>query len=579
MSIYFAGKKRTIPGAYSDITVESQTPRGAAYPRAVAILGPSLGGEPGKALRFSDPVRARETLRGGNLLKACELAWNPSPDFSGADEIVAIRTDAATASALALKDAAVADVIDVTSRDWGAWTKNIRMKIENGASNATYVGVKKITIENQLKPGDYEIGDDLGKGFKMKFTEATVCAVTITVANGNATRLQTSAAGADALDLDLTLPAFNTLSKLVAHIDSLVKYEAVLDGPDAPSSDLDVAAAVSIQQVFGYFTRTLHGCINWLNNSQYVQAAAEAAVTVNAPANLMWTNLATGTDGSEDATSWNAAVALLLGLPDVAYVVACCGDGSFYDSANAMTVAGVKNAFDTAGLRQRAFLGADLATTAVADVKAKVSQARSYRSSFYAPGIKRLDENGALETLGAWASAAMAAGLTVALDKRNTLTNKYLSMPALEADYTRAEIIDLIETGVVPLQMVPGRGCKFVQGVTTDITSTEAFFAEQSNVDIADYIVGTLETALEQKFIGKLANLDLLTGVKAAVHSFLQQATDDGLLAGDDSNPAFRAIGVTLVESVVTVSYEASVSKPGNFILQKAHFTPVRLSA
>ena len=64
MSIFFAGKKRTIPGAYSDITVQSQTPRGAAYPQTVAILGPATGGQPGTVLRFRDPVKAARRFAG-----------------------------------------------------------------------------------------------------------------------------------------------------------------------------------------------------------------------------------------------------------------------------------------------------------------------------------------------------------------------------------------------------------------------------------------------------------------------------------------------------------------------------------
>ena len=75
---YFNGNIITVPGAYSAIDTSGiATKSELSGLKTLAILGECTGGEPGAVQFFTDTVSARKILKSGELLKACEKAWNP----------------------------------------------------------------------------------------------------------------------------------------------------------------------------------------------------------------------------------------------------------------------------------------------------------------------------------------------------------------------------------------------------------------------------------------------------------------------------------------------------------------------
>lgn len=100
---YFNGEVIKIPGAYSAYDT-SQMVTSDAYGNAkmLALVGESLGGEPGTVQFFTDPVSAKKILKGGDLLKAVQKAWKPvsGTNPGGAASIACIRTNRATSSRL-----------------------------------------------------------------------------------------------------------------------------------------------------------------------------------------------------------------------------------------------------------------------------------------------------------------------------------------------------------------------------------------------------------------------------------------------------------------------------------------------
>ena len=102
-SVYFNGNILTIPGAYSAIDTSGlSTKSNTDGLKTLALIGECTGGEPGTVQFFSDPVSARNTLKSGELLKACERAWNPvsatkeGMDIGGANVIACIRKSSKT---------------------------------------------------------------------------------------------------------------------------------------------------------------------------------------------------------------------------------------------------------------------------------------------------------------------------------------------------------------------------------------------------------------------------------------------------------------------------------------------------
>lgn len=569
--VTFAGRQRIIPGAYSQVYARTLSPRGGAG-RTVAILGQATGGAPLSVLTFYTPAEARAALRGGALLDGCMMAWHPAPDVAGADKIIAIRTATTclrgTANLLKSGDAC----IGLTTRDYGAWVNAIRYKVEAASNVATYAGLKRITVENQDEPNVFEIGDDLGKAFTVRYTGAgPSCLLTITVTAGKAVTLATSVPSvtADAISLDLTKPQFDTLQKVVAYLSTLSAYEATLVGDGAmESSKLDPAAAVEIASVSEvHFPAVLNACIDWFNdNSQYIAAARSSTSITGAPDALAWTNFSNGSDGTVDAAAYTAALALLQAERDVAYIAETTGNVS----RQAQVLAAVDDLERVYRHRVRAFFG-PAASVPLATAKTYAAQLRGRRSSYYYPGPKRADETDTLTTYGGWATGCIAAGMSVGLHLVAALTNKDILAGGVETKLTRDEVEECLLAGICPLEVIPGRGVRIVQGLTTDISGDE-FWTEQSNIDIADAIVSGLETMLEDRYVGQFGNSALVQNVLSDTQTWLQSFVDKGVLTGDADNPPFSGIQVALDGGTVQVSYNARIAGSTNYILQTASF-------
>jgi hypothetical protein len=101
----------------------------------MCILGTSQGGEPQKLMRFKSPIVAASVLKGGDLLTAANLAWNPSIDRRGASDIFAIRVNQATQSGTTIKASGTTDsLISVTSLDYGIWNNKIKINVTDATS-------------------------------------------------------------------------------------------------------------------------------------------------------------------------------------------------------------------------------------------------------------------------------------------------------------------------------------------------------------------------------------------------------------------------------------------------------------
>ena len=97
----FHGNHYNTPGVYSYAISEMRAKK-ADGALNIAIIGESKGGIPGKIAFIDDYDIAKDVLKGGDLLKACEKAYDPVKytrsglELGGADLIFAIRANNAT---------------------------------------------------------------------------------------------------------------------------------------------------------------------------------------------------------------------------------------------------------------------------------------------------------------------------------------------------------------------------------------------------------------------------------------------------------------------------------------------------
>lgn len=260
-TIFFNGRVISVPGSYSEVDASGLEQVGLGASGIVAVLGTAEGGKPVSAitepkdfLRINKPEKARALFRSGDLREVADMLFAPGKDpdiLAGAQEVVAMKVNPATQSAAVLPNS-YGNALDLTSRDYGAFTEQINVAIANGTTKG-----KRITI---LFEDVTEAGDDIGGDamFNLKYTKPT---------NGWDTMLGQVVSGGEikatatratlGLNSDITGPlaapgAVEVLSASAADVGMKVTVYG-LDGTGAPKREvliLNGTAPVAGSQIF-----------------------------------------------------------------------------------------------------------------------------------------------------------------------------------------------------------------------------------------------------------------------------------------------------------------------------------------
>lgn len=127
--INFGGQSIRIPGAYSQVNADALSPAVLGAFNRAGVIASSTGGLPKQIVSYLSPSQAESDLISGNLLDAMKLMWTPSPQQSGASEILAVRVDPATQGEATLYDSKSVAVIGLKSRNYGTHTENIKVSL------------------------------------------------------------------------------------------------------------------------------------------------------------------------------------------------------------------------------------------------------------------------------------------------------------------------------------------------------------------------------------------------------------------------------------------------------------------
>lgn len=159
-SIYFNGRRIVDPSAVSQIDASALQSVGPSATGIVALLGTAEGGEPLTVAVEKDatrPEKIRQLFRSGDLKTAALFAFEPSQDEAipgGAQRVIPVKINPATQSVGTLVDALSAPSVDLTSRDYGQFTEQYSVEIDDGTNLGKQV---VITFE-----GTVETFDDVG---------------------------------------------------------------------------------------------------------------------------------------------------------------------------------------------------------------------------------------------------------------------------------------------------------------------------------------------------------------------------------------------------------------------------------
>lgn len=566
MSVFFNGRLLVTPTVESAIYDQGLA---TAFPgragNVLAILGTSEGGIPKQVMYFDSPVIARRTLRNGDLIKAVEMAFDPSAESGSPARVAVVRVEDAVQASLTLQDAGTNNVITLKSSDYGAHTNGIKVTIEAGTS----VG-KRVTV--QQGQSVYTKNNIAKTPLTVRYSGAQATAT----AQVTATQLILAApAGSQVAALDFA--NYGTVRELCDAINAQPGFSAVAAIPTDPvQASLDGMAATSCKSTDLAIKADLQAVIDWFNQSaRDLVAATRVAGALAPPTNITGTYLSGGSNGSAPTNQdWQEAFDVLQGA-DIQWLVPLSSSETIWlmADAHAQFMSGPGKS------ERRAFVGGGLVTdtlaNAISDVQAKAMALNSDRTALVFPPPLVDDGNGGLTALPAYFLAAQIAGGFAAMNFGETMTNKTLKIAGIDPLVVNPYDTDsLINGGVLGVRQ-SRRGYIVSKAVPTWLSNDNYNRVEISTGAALDYVARTTREALET-FIGRKASPITLHEAIETVDSVLRQLARPepvgiGVIVGDAANPAYRGITAEIQGDILRVWFECSPVIPINYVLVGIH--------
>lgn len=558
MPVFFNGRLLTTPTVETLVNDGGLAPQSSNIGNVLTLVGISDGGIPKQPTVIRSVAHARQVLRSGELLFACEKALAPSADTNAPGVLMIVRANPAVQATLTLKDANDDDALVLQSTDYGAHTNGIQIKIEAGSLYG-----KKVTTRQD---GRYFTGDNLQRSLlTLAYTGAgTTAKVTVT-----ATQVSLQIDSAD--PTVIALAEYPTVRRLVERLSSEPDWTVTMTPGAADLAALNaidgLTDANGKAQGGVILTGNLQVIIDWINSAaEDLVTATRAVAAVAVPANLPYTYLGGGSNGAATNQDWDDAFEALE-AEDTQWIVPLSASSAVWGLADThcqyMSTVGRKE--------RRCFVGNNTglsAEQATADAQALNSD----RTAYVYPGFYDYNANGVLTLMPAYLLAAMVGAAFAALTPGEPMTNKSLRIRGLETLVAMPSDTDyLIRGGVLAVYQNARGGYRVAKSISTWQNNQNYNRIEISTGFALDYVVRTVRERMEL-FIGRKGtylSLQAIVEEAAGVLRTLAQAEPYGLglLAGDSVNPPFRNLTAAITGDIVQLEFECSPVIPINYIL------------
>jgi hypothetical protein len=557
MALFFNGRLWASPAVMSVVDDSAMANPNPNVGNVLALLGTSTGGEPGVALRFGSAAEAANTLISGDLLDACNFAFDPSNELaSGPATVICYRVNPATQASLTLNDSAFNPVVNLTSKDWGLWTNQIKVKVEAGSVNGfrlTAAYVNSIYTQDNV----------YRRAFSIQYSGTAGTAV-MNVTN-NQVVLQ-APSGTAVATIDLTV--YSQMQQLVDYINTVSGFSAmVLDGNSDLSAlnGLDNVAGQDVMTAPYIATGTLQAVVDWFNGlSNPLVAATRQTNAGTAPALLPFTYLTGGSDGVTTNQSWSNAFTALQ-REDVQWVVPVSSSTSIW----AMADAHVQFMSNVGRMERRAIVGEPLGTSD-AQALADALTLNSDRTTLIHIGFNQYDAKGNLLLYPPYKLAALIGGALAGVNPGVALTGRSINIKGLERQLRNPTDTDPLITGGVFCIEKTKTGYRVVKSISTWLNNDNYDKVEVSTGAALDHVARSVREALEplKGAFGSPATLALAVAKTETVLRLLSQAAPAGIgvLVGDTNNPAYKNITASIQGDVLAVSFMCSPVIPINYI-------------
>lgn len=562
--VFFNGRLLQSPTTASVVDDSALYNKNLTVGNVVALIGRATGGKPNTALRFGSPSEAEAALIDGELLTAVRKAFDPSAQTGSPTTVVVVRVNPATQASLALQDATPATVINIVSTDYGLYTNQIKVKVESGSS----VG-KKVTTQFG---NDYYSADNIARNaFKVRYTggeasaRMSITGTSISLEAPNATVVAT-----------IDLNAYDTIQEVVDRINVVSGFTASVqdgNGNKPALQGLDFVSNQDVKTADYIATAHLQAIVDWINStSEGFITATRPANVGTLPANIAFTYLAGGSDGTVTNTEWSNAYTTLQTV-DVQWVVPISSDASIH-AMNDTHCAFMTNVMR---MERRGIVGMASGSTDQQALDA-AKAINSDRTSLVHLGFYDYNATGALVLQPPYILAALLAGAFAGVNPGTPLTNKSIKVRGLERKLRNPTDTDvLLEGGVLCVEDTPN-GYKVVKSITTWLTNDNYNRVEISTGVALDFVARNVRNALDVLRGEKASPIALSRAVSITESTLRELARAEpqgpGVIVGDAENPAYKNIRATIEGDVLRVEYQCSPVIPVNFVLVSIFAVP-----
>lgn len=505
------------------------------------LVGSAQAGIPNEVYRLRNYQQALQSFRGGDLLDAIELAWNPGEQGAEAGEILAMRVEDAKNAKLEVPG------LTFVSKIYG----NEANEIKVGLSDNAITNTKRLRVG--FSPDNYnETFDNLGKIFSIEYTGSEAQATYSVTEDPNVpiARKLVLKTGKDAdsleeeISFDLGDGANEYTNAVVSEINNLPDWEAKffsIGDKNIETKYYDKAEDVDVKGSPAYIEALAGDIAKQLEYNEYVEVkiggedldidvdsleleeGEEARVRAGQFAadreveNFPFQNLEGGSNGIIP-TSWADKFRQFANIAGTYYLVPLTDLASVHAEALAFA----KDRSDN-GDPKRIFVGGRSNESSEQLVN-RASNLKDPRAALVGFSGSRRMENGQLKRLPGYLMAAQVAGIASGQGVGEALTFKHFNVTELNRVLDGSELDALNEAGVITLEYVRNREqtyFRIVQDVTTYNDKTDPVKNEVSVGESTDFLVSQLKIGLDENFIGTKAVVSSASLIKNYVQSFL----------------------------------------------------------
>ncbi|MBI4869228.1 MAG: hypothetical protein HY816_19990 [Candidatus Wallbacteria bacterium] len=588
-SVFFAGRVLTVPQAAAEIDISALNVNRIGGLNNLYVFATGVGVlEPGKVHLITDSNRLRRLLHpSSEALDAGRLVLDPSPTENGAPYFYLVLTNPATQSTFTLQRSAV-NSVKLTSRGWGAWTKQVSVKVEAGTAS----GTKKLTTTYL---GEVFVQDNIGrKVLSIRYVGAG-SAATMTIVQDTATpsnaKLTTTVTGTTGENLDLGFSLYTSVEALAEAINKFgggsiytATFTSDTSGRSTDAISIDPVAAQDIKTAAYMATANWQDLLDRVNkeNPYFSAGAPTGTISRGAPDNVAVTFLSGGADGTANSTTWTDALdEARVSFPKPDLILTFSTDQSIQILGDSFAKE-VKGRHFTGNGLQADWSSQGGREAALSAIKAASRALNSPRTFNPGIGIRLLREDISQVTgspdldrtrlVDARYTAALYAGIAAGGAPSKPLTRKALRCVGLEVkDLQEAELADLIIGGVCPPFQDPVHNGGYV------VCRQTSTWTGDDNLANIEYSIGRVADALAEQvrlrqndFVGLAAVDKIEQAMKRATIGVLADALRAGWVRQFDPNQ----VVVTLDNDVIYTDYAFDPVKVINFALSTGHAQP-----